>query len=93
MFGVFLGIKSGYARINAVAVGLRSKTRFNYIALSKRRRRSKNKKTRTENVRAQNRELVSVYFVKRTFAVCALAREAAFLCTTPDFTALSMADV
>ena len=33
------------------------------------------------------------YFAKTIFAVCALAREAAFLCTTPDFTALSIAEV
>lgn len=33
------------------------------------------------------------YFAKTIFATWALAREAAFLCTTPDFTALSIADV
>src|SRR5688500_2895026 len=32
------------------------------------------------------------YFFANTFAACAFARDAAFLCTTPDFTALSMAE-
>ena len=32
------------------------------------------------------------YLAANTFAACALAREAAFLCTTPDFTALSIAE-
>ena len=32
------------------------------------------------------------YFAKRIFAACALAREAALRWTTPDFTALSIAD-
>ena len=34
-----------------------------------------------------------VYFAKRCFAACDFAREAAFLWTTPDFTALSIAEV
>lgn len=37
--------------------------------------------------------LGGAYFAKTIFATFALAREAAFLCTTPDFTALSMAEV
>lgn len=32
------------------------------------------------------------YFAAKTLAACALARDAAFLCTTPDFTALSIAE-
>jgi hypothetical protein len=32
------------------------------------------------------------YFANKYFAVCALARDAAFLCTTPDLTALSIAE-
>src|SRR5687767_6299351 len=33
-----------------------------------------------------------VYFFAKTFAACVFARDAAFLWTTPDFTALSMAE-
>src|SRR5690242_16828196 len=36
---------------------------------------------------------MAYYLAKTNFAACALAREAAFLCTTPDFTALSIAEV
>jgi len=32
------------------------------------------------------------YLAKTIFEILALAREAAFLCTTPDFTALSIAE-
>jgi hypothetical protein len=32
------------------------------------------------------------YFFAKTLAACTLARDAAFLCTTPDLTALSMAE-
>jgi hypothetical protein len=35
---------------------------------------------------------ILLYFFSYTFAACALARDATFLCTTPDFTALSIAE-
>jgi hypothetical protein len=36
---------------------------------------------------------VGAYLAKTIFAECDFAREAAFLCTTPDLTARSIADV
>jgi hypothetical protein len=36
--------------------------------------------------------LASAYLARTYFETCALARAAAFLCTTPDFVALSMAE-
>ncbi len=45
-----------------------------------------------ENQRIAAGAAFVAYFAKTIFATWALAREAAFLWTTPDLTALSMAD-
>ena len=49
-------------------------------------------KTRALRCAGKNYGLAGPYFAKRNFAACALAREAALRWTTPDFTALSMAE-
>ena len=51
------------------------------------------KKPRDTGVRGAEREIGTYFLAKTCFATWALARLAALRCTTPDLTALSMAEV
>ena len=51
-----------------------------------------NKKPRLRGSQGQKLQRTEPYFAANTFAACDFARDAAFLCTTPDFTALSIAE-
>lgn len=64
---------------------------------AKRARRARVPKNKTPRPKARGvkktgKKKRPAYFANRCFAACAFAREAAFLCTTPDFTALSIAE-
>ena len=64
-----------------------------YRAGSAQSGRGKNKNPAASGARDRKRaRLRADYFAKTNLAARALAREAAFLCTTPDFTALSIAE-